>query len=693
MHNQILYNIGLALVILYLFMGIDDFIWDIYTSFKIVVRKNKDIDLNKVSNTPCKLLAVTIAAWHEENVLEDVVGNFVRSTIYPKSMYHIFLGVYPNDIATIDVARRLAAKYDNVHVIINCLPGPTSKAQNINYVIKQIFEFEKDKNWIFSSFTVHDSEDVVHPYELKVTNYLIEKYPALQFPVFPIIYKPTFKNFFKTITTGTYADEFAENHFLVMTNRNNAEAFVPSAGTGFALSRQVVESFNGEDILENGSLTEDYKLSLTLYQQKYKLYYVLEKIPRVTDDYKIVWDYIATRSIFPNTFKAAVRQKTRWITGITMQSLKFMDIFKSKGMSFVGKYSLYKDQKAKFGNLLAFVGYPVFIYFLISLFVDLPTIYPKYTFSWYMCLIVTAFMIERQIFRAIAIYNIYGKRSTFFACLFPPIIPFRIVWGNVINFTSTIKAYKRKYFGDPKPKNKQDKAKQLSKNTRQLKWDKTDHSFLSENVLIKYHRKIGDILLENKFICPKELQRYLNDIELSGKKTPLGEYLINAGIITEDELLICIADTLNKVYLKTHDFSEYNITGLKNVFSEDDLHGYNIIPIIKTDNALIVAISVHTPFNIVEAIQIKYNIKIEICFASISSIHNGLILFDKDTMKTGESSPSLQLFNLNIINYEQVLLIKNTAYSLLINEWDAISLCGIDIFKIQKSLLKQPLIV
>ena len=46
-----------------------------------------------------------------------------------------------------------------------------------------------------------DSEDVVHPYELRVTNYLLDTHDALQFPVFPLMRMPTFRNYFKTITT------------------------------------------------------------------------------------------------------------------------------------------------------------------------------------------------------------------------------------------------------------------------------------------------------------------------------------------------------------------------------------------------------------------------------------------------------------------------------------------------------------
>lgn len=90
--------------------------------------------------------------------------------------------------------------------------------------------------------------------------------------------KPSFKNFFSNLTSSTYADEFAENHFTTMVSRYNTGAFVPSAGTGFALSRETIDLFGEKDVLPNDSLTEDYRLSLTLYEMGINMFYVLEKV-------------------------------------------------------------------------------------------------------------------------------------------------------------------------------------------------------------------------------------------------------------------------------------------------------------------------------------------------------------------------------------------------------------------------------
>lgn len=178
-YENILYLVGLVLVIFYVLIGFDDFVWDLIMLIKAYRYKKSKLDLKELNAVPPKLIALMIAAWHEDNVLERVIDNIIISQMYPRTMYHIFLGVYPNDAGTVKAARALEKKYPNVHCVINYKDGPTSKAQNLNYVIKQIKEYEKKNNCQFKMFTVHDSEDVVHPNEFKVTNYLINKYPAI----------------------------------------------------------------------------------------------------------------------------------------------------------------------------------------------------------------------------------------------------------------------------------------------------------------------------------------------------------------------------------------------------------------------------------------------------------------------------------------------------------------------------------
>ncbi|MDD2371148.1 MAG: glycosyltransferase [Firmicutes bacterium] len=651
MFENTLYVIGLILVTLYLTMGFDDFLWDIYSLTKRAQFKNKRLDFKVIRKTPEKLLAVTIGAWNESQVIGAVIENLISSIQYPKSMYHLFVGVYPNDQETIDVVKEMEKRFSNVHMVINVLPGPTTKAQNINYVISQVKQYEKQFGWRFASITVHDAEDVIHPYEFMVTNYMIDKYDGLQFPVFPLMQMPKFSNFFKTMTVSTYADEFAENHFNVMVGRYSTGAFVPSAGTGFALSRKTIDTFETDEILPNDSITEDYRLSLTLFEKGLRIRYVLDLIPRVSRDDKIIFDYIATRSMFPTTFKAAVKQKTRWILGITMQSVAFKDIFAKNGLSFMGRYSLYRDLKAKIGNLLVFVGYPVLVYFFVSLFMPLTPIYPFFSLSWYLSLIVTIMMIERQISRSIAVYNVYGFKSMFFACLLPPILPLRIIWGNVINLSATIKAYIQSLSGN-KEKKKVDKKQQS------FAWSKTDHTFLPKEVLNRYHRTFGDVLIEKGLITPEALKETLNK---KPAKIHIGEYLLQEGLINEHQLLEVLAHIKGIEFVDMGDFSTYDLPSFTSKFDKDLLEELMVLPIVSAGNSFVIAYCESSPDDAQTILREKLGIKILSAFTTTEMVREGLeIMFGLKKSKF-KNTIAFNLLNTNKINTEQYIIACNHA--------------------------------
>lgn len=678
MSYSTLYTIGLCLVILYLLMGIDDLVWDLSSLIHRRLFKEQKMSVEELNSTTPKLLAMMIAAWHEDNVLGSVVENMIESVQYPRSMYHIFLGVYPNDSATIAVAEALSEKYDNVHVIINDLPGPTSKAQNLNHVIREIKKFEKQFGWKFQSITVHDSEDVIHPDELLATNCLLEKYPAVQFPVFPLMEMPTFRNFFKNITVNTYADEFAENHFTTMVNRCSMKAFVPSAGTGFALSRAVIESFGDEDVLPRDSLTEDYRLSLTLHEKGMQLHYVLEKLPRLKNDGKMHWDYIATRSRFPSTYRAAVKQKTRWILGITMQSFRLKDVFKTKDMNAVSKYTLYKDSKAKIGNLLSMVGYPILIYFLCSLFIDLPPIYPKYTLSWWLCCFVTFMMLERQFFRCIALYNVYGLRTVFFSVFFPPLFPLRLIWGNIINLESTVRAYCQFLSGRGKKQEKniakkenekaenkiKTEVKQSTTNSKPLKpiaWAKTDHEFLDKKILLRYRRNLGDILLQRDEINIDDLKYAL---ENKGNEL-LGSYLVKNGFVTYDQIVIALATSTMIPYTLEKDLSSYPVYTTCNSLNYKWNENNPAIPLFKINNQCIIGCTVDITDEILRNLSQQFKSEIALVYITEEAFLNAKEKINSSSKLDVDLMDSIEgkLLNEQRINYEQYVLVRNVCLS------------------------------
>lgn len=555
MDAQVVYWIGFFVALAFIVFGADDLLWDVFALFRGIGKKR--VKLSLINEKPPKMLAIVIAAWHEDAVIGEVVDNLVASAQYPRSLYRVFLGVYPNDAATVAVARALEARHGGTVVaVVGDEPGPTSKADNINATLRAIRAYEREHDVRFASVTIHDAEDVVHPNEFKMTNYLIDEYDALQFPVFPLQRMPRLRQFFKTLTSSTYADEFAEHHFRTMVMRDEL-GFVPSAGTGFAIGRRVIDEFDGKDLLPRNSLTEDYKLSLTLRMRGFRVHYVLEKVPRVDARGRTVWDYIATRSLFPSTFKAAVRQKARWVYGITMQSANMGDVFGKSALTFAERTFLYKDLKAKFANFVLLPGYAVLAYFLVQTLapgLGLPVMYPLFSFSWWMCVFLLFMMVERQVLRGRALVNVYGWKTMAFSILLPPLFPLRLLWGNLINLCATFRAWRQKiayvllrgreakaaaapvveHRGDAEEAGEEEPGADGEDAQGGPAWNKTDHEFLPASVLERYRRLLGDALLEQGFVEPGHLEDAVGSARDRGVR--LGEELLAQGLVEERHL-------------------------------------------------------------------------------------------------------------------------------------------------------------
>lgn len=567
--------IGFIFVLIVILISIDDLIWDIYYLIGKLIGKIKtpSIDVKEIEKIPPKMLGIIIAAYNEENVLRPVVRNIILSNQYPKGMYHIFLGVYPNDEGTMRVAKELEEEFSNVHKVIHVLNGPSSKADNLNNVIKNIYIFEKENYLEFQAIVIHDSEDLIHPYEFKLENYLLEKYSAIQIPVFPLQKMPKISNVFQNMISGTYADEFAENHYRLLLGRTATDAFVPSAGTGFVIRRDILNNFPDGEVFPVGSLTEDYKLSLQFKQMGYDVHYVLEDVSRLRADGTVDREFISTRSMFPSNYLAAVRQKTRWIYGITIQTFKLRDIFKNRKLNFPSKYSLYKDWKAKFSNILLGFGYIILVYFLISLFYDLPIMYPKYSFSWYLMLFLSIIMVERQVLRFIAVKNVYGIKSGIISSFFPPLLPFRMIIGNIINFHATIRAWKMNIVKNRKKKSR-----------GKPKWSKTDHEFLEEEVLRRFRRNLGDTLLYKELIDSEELNKALNISKEKNQR--LGITLTELELVNSDRVIRSVCEIEQKPYINI------NIKKLLdksiNINDKEVLKEIKAIPMFRTPKEFIV---------------------------------------------------------------------------------------------------------
>ena len=251
--------------------------------------------------------AVFVANWHEEDVLGKMVeGNLARIQIPEVSL---FLGVYPNDTGTLRVAKQLEAKYPaRVRVIVNTLPGPTSKGQMLNEMFAQVFGSDECPEMV----VLHDSEDVIDPRIFAVYAAHAGEYDFIQASVFSL------KRAKGAHVASTYMDEFAERHTREMIARNAVGAAIPSAGVGTCISKKLIRHFlrTRGQVLMSGAVTEDYILGVEAKREGFKgAFAAVSK--RVDEGL----DFVATREFFPKTLAASIKQKTRWVYGINFEAM------------------------------------------------------------------------------------------------------------------------------------------------------------------------------------------------------------------------------------------------------------------------------------------------------------------------------------------------------------------------------------
>ncbi|TZG28138.1 glycosyl transferase family protein [Sphingomonas montanisoli] len=249
-------------------------------------------------------IAILIPAWDEQ----DVIGSMLRSAVdrIRHDDYRIYVGVYPNDPATIAAARTVNSPH--IRIVSGTLYGPTTKAECLNRCWRAVLEDEARDGMRVKAIVLHDAEDVIHPLELALFDRLIETSDLVQIPVFPLADPRS------PWISGHYIDEFAESHGKQMLVRERLGAGMPLAGVGCAISRDAMAALadvRGGDPFDAASLTEDYEMGLRLNALGRSA-----RFARIAG--RPGGSPIATRAYFPNTLDAAVRQKTRWMIGIAL---------------------------------------------------------------------------------------------------------------------------------------------------------------------------------------------------------------------------------------------------------------------------------------------------------------------------------------------------------------------------------------
>lgn len=307
---MILFFFAISLTVLIsLIFQIDDLMLDLFS----LVQKIKPTLLNKqelqkIRLAPQRKLAVLIPSWREAETLAQMVrGNFSRLEY---QNFSLFLGVYPNDQATWKAARELEKEFPHLSILLNPQPGPSSKAELLNEMLRQILEFEKLTGIAHEAFLFHDADDIIHPYSFSLINFELERSPLVQLPLFSTT--PSWNSF----TQGIYADESAESQNRDLLTRATIGATIPMNGTGLAVGRAIVNSLVAIDgkLFGESEAAEGYHLGLRLNQMGFR--------PKFISAYQRLGrkkDFIATRRVFPGDRNAAIVHRARKIAGITWQ--------------------------------------------------------------------------------------------------------------------------------------------------------------------------------------------------------------------------------------------------------------------------------------------------------------------------------------------------------------------------------------
>jgi adsorption protein B len=250
-------------------------------------------------------IAILVPAWDEAAVIASMLRSALARLDYDD--YRIFVGHYRNDPAT--AAAIVSVTDPRIHPVQVEVDGPTTKADCLNHLYDALIAYEIDSNRSAKAVVLHDAEDVVHRYELRIFDGLIGRAAVIQLPVLPL------PDPHSRWISGHYCDEFAEAHIKELVVREAVGAAIPLAGVGCAIARkplaQLAAIQDGKPFA-GSSMTEDYEVGLRIGALGLKTMFV--RIPATPAERAVV----ATRGHFPATLGDAVRQKARWLGGIAL---------------------------------------------------------------------------------------------------------------------------------------------------------------------------------------------------------------------------------------------------------------------------------------------------------------------------------------------------------------------------------------
>lgn len=573
--HQIFVVLGYIAGLGFLLGGLDDIIFDTQFLFYLWRARNTPlVSLKQLNLEQEQWIALYVPAWQEGGVVNKMAEYAAKVVLYEK--YDIFIGVYPNDPETNRCVDEVCAANPRLHKVVVPHPGPTSKADCLNWVLRAMRLNEIPGVREYAVVALHDSEDVLHPLTLKVYNYFVPKmYDMAQLPVFALEL-PAWKYWVGNI----YVDDFAELHTKDMFIREAIGGIVPSAGVGTAFGRKLVERLaaeNGGDPFRIGNLTEDYEIGIRAKRAGMRVGVVSYPVERVVrrphpdgtlGPPKTITEVVAVREPFPTEFAVAVRQRSRWILGISFQT------WEQTGWagSWAVRYTLLRDRRAPLTHLINMVGYIVLAYASFQMIfahtpwaVDyyIPPLFTVDSLLAKIAILCTCLLFYRIVQKMVSVFMIYSMKQAVLS------IP-RLIISNVINFLATMRAVRmyvaNKLFDTP------------------MVWLKTAHVFPGEAELREYKRTIEDLLISEGLVTREQIVAAL-EME-RGASVPLA--LLRLGLLNEKQFTE-IWSKYSRLPVKSFQLAEVQTPLLKK-FAEQQAIELGVVPVREEDGSVVLGL-------------------------------------------------------------------------------------------------------
>ena len=451
-------------------------------------------------------IAILVASWKEPAAMTAMLEHLQASLDYRN--FQIFVGVYPNDTDTIVALERLCAQRAGIHRVDVPHPGPTCRADALNWVVESVFAYEAREATPFAGMVVHGSGDVLHPLSLAYFNYLLPRKDLIQLPVASLA-QP-----WHALVAGAIMDEYAQLHGKDMVLRELA-GIVPSAGAALCLSRRALQALvrlTCAKPFDVTSLSDDYGVSRTL--ARFDLRTLFGEFPADTQAQEPVAATLAVCRHFPATFARAYRHKARRLLDLMLPSRQRAPLDQPQDQPLAARYLRSRENKFTVLPFVVALAYPLLALALLTGSFASGGAWGVLTGG------IALLLVSRLGHRAYFTTRLYGWRHGVMAAP-------RAVVGHAVDLMAAIRAW-RFYLAH-------------TVQGKKLSWDRTMLSPPGQD-LSGPHRsrhRLGDLLKTWQAVDGVKLDNALR--EQRATHLPLGRILVSNGWLDEETLAEAIA--------------------------------------------------------------------------------------------------------------------------------------------------------